>query len=264
MDKEAPEALIGVLDNWAAFFTLLVVLGVGGELVVHVMQSRANKTLIALQHSDALSQEAEIARMKKESSSFELDIAKANKGSAEAIERAAKAEESLGNARKDAALANERAAEANKIAEGEKLARLKIEQKLAPRSLDKAQQERIEAKLKPFSGMPYELAVTPVPEAISILTTIDEILRSSGWLNKESAKKDFRFVFTLRNGSKVEHVYLSGVVVQVPKTLLDKHRPGAEALVLALQAEGIETKGELLPDNDPSPEALHIIVGSKQ
>src|SRR5437016_3737447 len=109
MDKEALEALIGTLDNWAAFFTLLVVLGVGGELIVHVMQSRASKKLIALQHTEALAQEAEIARLKKDSALFELDIATANKGAAAALERAAKAEENLGNAKKDAAEANAKA-----------------------------------------------------------------------------------------------------------------------------------------------------------
>jgi len=48
MDKDALEGLISVLDNWAAFFTLLVVIGVGGELVVHIMQSRANAKLIGI------------------------------------------------------------------------------------------------------------------------------------------------------------------------------------------------------------------------
>jgi hypothetical protein len=52
MGKEALDALLSVLDNWAALFTLLVVIGVGGELVIHVMQSRANKKLIALQRTE--------------------------------------------------------------------------------------------------------------------------------------------------------------------------------------------------------------------
>jgi len=89
MDKDALEGLIAALDNWAAFFTLLVVIGVGGELAVHLMSSRANKKLSALQNSHALTQEAEIARLRKDSTSFELDIAKANKGAADANARAA-------------------------------------------------------------------------------------------------------------------------------------------------------------------------------
>src|ERR1039458_2574293 len=92
MNKDALGALISALDNWAAFFTLLVVIGVGGELVVHVMSSRANKKVIALQKSESLAQEAEIARLKKDSASFELDIAKANKGAADANARTAELE----------------------------------------------------------------------------------------------------------------------------------------------------------------------------
>ncbi len=263
MTKEALESLIAALENWSAFFTLLVVIGVGGELIVHLVQSRANKKLIAIQHSEAFAQETEIAKLRNESASTQLDIAKANQGAAEALKQAARAEENLGNARKDAALANERAAEANKIAEGERLARLKIEQRLAPRKLNDDQQKRIEAKVKPFANTAYELAVNPVPEAVDLLSTIDTVLRAAGWATNESAKKDFRFVFTLKNGSKVEQVVTSGISIQGTKTFLQKNGPAAEALVLALRAEGLETNATILPDDDPSPETLHVVIGSK-
>ena len=105
-------------------------------------------------------------------------------------------------ARKDAALANERAPEANKIAEGERLARLKLEEKLAPRNLGQEPRHRIEGKLKAFPGTPYELGVNPVPEATRFLEVIDGVLRSSGWDNKESEKKDFRFVLNIVEWSK--------------------------------------------------------------
>jgi hypothetical protein len=263
MTKEMLEAFISTLENWSSFFTLLVVIGVGGELIVHLTQSHANKKLIAIQHKESIDQEAEIARLRNESATTQLQTAKANEGAAEALRQAANAEENLGNARKDAALANERAAEANKIAEGERLARLKIEEKLAPRRLNEAQQERIEAKLRPFANTPYELAVNPVPEAIDLLSTVDSVLRAAGWGAKESAKKDFRFVFTLRNGSKVEQVYTSGIAIQGTKAFLQKNGPASEALVLALRAEGLETNATILPDDDPSPEALHVVIGSK-
>jgi hypothetical protein len=114
MDKDALEGIISTLDNWAAFFTLPVVIGVGGELVIHIMSSRANKQLISFQKSEALVQETEIARIKKDSAFFELDIAKAN-------ERAAKAEKG--------------AIEANTKYEAERKARLLIEQHMADRDI---------------------------------------------------------------------------------------------------------------------------------
>jgi hypothetical protein len=116
MDKEALEGFIGVLDNWTAVFTLLVVIGVGGELVVHVWQSRANKKLIALQHTETLAQEAEIARLKNQSASFELAIATTKKEAGEANERGGRlekeaAELTANNLRLEAAIAPRRLSE---------------------------------------------------------------------------------------------------------------------------------------------------------
>ncbi len=68
MAKEALETLLAALDNWAAFFILLVVIGVGGELFIHLKQSRVNKKLLALQHSEAKAQEGELARLNKDAS----------------------------------------------------------------------------------------------------------------------------------------------------------------------------------------------------
>ncbi len=203
MSKEALEALLSVLDNWAAFFTLLVVIGVGGELAIHVMQSRANKKLIALQKTETLAQETEIARMKKDSASFELDIAKANKGSAEALERAAKAEANLANAQKSAAdanakaegfrlsiaKANESAAQAqaqvaNATAEAAK-ANLELTKLKTPRSLTRVS-ELISA-LEPFKGMEYVfVSVFQDEESMNLLKAIHEALQKAGWKRGKS------------------------------------------------------------------------------
>jgi hypothetical protein len=203
MNKDALEAFLSVLDNWAALFTLLVVIGVGGELVVHVMQSRANKKLIALQRTEALAQEAEIARMKKESASFELDIAKANRGSADALERAAKAEENLANAQKSAAdanakaegfrlsiaKANESAAQAqaqvaNATAEAAK-ANLELARLKTPRSLIRVP-ELISA-LEPFKGTGYVfVSVFQEEDSLYLLRAIDDVLQKAGWNRAKS------------------------------------------------------------------------------
>ena len=131
MDKQALETLIGALDNWAALFTLLVVVGVGGELIVHIMQSRANKKLVALQNAETIAQELEISRLKKDAEGFSLDIARAN----------------------------ERSSEANRIAEQERLARLKIEERLAPRRINADQRARLVTGLKPLSGKTVSLFI---------------------------------------------------------------------------------------------------------
>lgn len=143
MDKEALEAFIGTLDNWATLFTLLVVIGVGGELIVHMLQSGANKKLAAIQNAESIAQAIEVARLNKESASFNLDIAKANKGAADATERAANAEK--------------QAAESSRRAEEERVERLKLEASLKPRRLTAEQKQKLALLLKPFSTSPLAL-----------------------------------------------------------------------------------------------------------
>ncbi len=53
--------------------------------------------------------------------------------------------------------ANARAAEANKIAEGERLARVKIEEKLAPRSITPEQIAGLSTRLKPYAGISIDI-----------------------------------------------------------------------------------------------------------
>jgi hypothetical protein len=186
MNKDALEGLISVLDNWAAFFTLLVVIGVGGELAIHIMSSRANKKLIALQKGEALTQEAEIAQMKKDSASFDLEVQKAKEGTAEALARAAKAEENLGNAKKDAALALQKAADANRIAEEERLKRVQLEERMKDRSLTNS--SILVNELSAFKGTEYMFtAVFADEESINLLKQVDAVLQSAGWKRQDSA-----------------------------------------------------------------------------
>jgi len=81
MDKPGLEALLTSLDHWAGLFILLVVIGVGGELVVHLLSSRASGRLIALQN-------AEEQKLKTELSRLGGVTAEANKVAAQANERA--------------------------------------------------------------------------------------------------------------------------------------------------------------------------------
>jgi hypothetical protein len=134
----------------------------------------------------------------------------------------------------------------------------------APRILTPIQRERIRVKLQPFPGTPYELAVIPMPEAMSLVGTVDAILRSSAWANKESAKTNFRNVFTSAGGSTIEEEYLSGFVVKATKALLEKYQPAVDTLVAALRAEGIDARAEVLKDDDPSPASIHVAVGIKE
>src|SRR5216683_271102 len=104
--------------EWAMNVSLfLVAIGVAGEFIGNQVAGPIRKRLDAVK-------EAEIARLNKEA----------------------------GGARKAAGEAIERAASLEKQAEEERLARVKIEEKLADRHLTPEQQHAIVAKLHKFSG----------------------------------------------------------------------------------------------------------------
>jgi flagellar biosynthesis GTPase FlhF len=266
------------------FFGVLVLGGVVGEYVFGKKLSQLSEQIqqvadkqVAQANLDAAQARRDAEVVKHQSADTNERAANAEQQAAQENARAAKALQAAEVARKNAeafqleiAQANERAAraekdasQANQQAEQERLARVKIEQQLAPRVLTQKQQEKIQAKLRGFVGTPYELAVDPVPEAIGLLTAVDNILRSSGWFNKESEKKDFRFNFTLPNGSKVEQVYFSGFEIQAANNMLPKYRKAVETAVAAFQEEGMDVKMTFLPANDPSPNAIHIAIGTK-
>jgi len=225
MDKEALEALLRTLDNWAGFFILLVVLGVGRELFVHLRQSVANRKLAALQRSEARAQEAEIARLNESSVVLKLDVAKAN----------------------------ERAAEANHLAEQEKLARLKIEERLAPRSLNKEQSDKLTTALGKFPGQKIEIAeYTLSREASSLSKKIQAALVAAKWAAK---------VIAMIGGAELE----PGIHILIAQGQTEF--PAVTALMQILKEQGFIVtfrydagfSGPVLP----APGVIRMVVGPK-
>lgn len=56
---------------------------------------------------------------------------------------------------------------------------------------------------------------------------------------------------------------LKGIEIGLTSALMVKFKPAADALAKALNFEGISAIVAKLPDNDPSPNNIHIIVGTK-
>jgi hypothetical protein len=261
---------------------ILITVGVGGELVVQFIAGDKQTDLRRLNHriEYELRARAEEARQKANEAderargfqaqiadsnarvkTAEAQVASANAASREAVAKGAEASAKAEGFRRDIAKANENASQAEERAAEAKLELAKFK---LPRTLDTEQQKRVEAKLRPFPATPFELAVDPVPEAISLLKVVDAVLRSSGWINKESAIKDFRFVFTLESGSKVEQEYGSWVVIKLTKGAAVKYGLAANVLVQALRSEGISALGEFLKDDDASPDNIHVMIGTKE
>jgi hypothetical protein len=117
-------------------------------------------------------QDSELSRYKTEAG---IQIAQANELSAKANEGAASANER-------AAEANQRAAEANRLAESEKLARLRIEEKIRGRRLTAEQKDKLSAVLRPFApaSITIEYPGTSDQEIVDLASDIDAAIRNAG------------------------------------------------------------------------------------
>lgn len=128
--------------------------------------------------------------------SLEAQIAAANGRAAEANARAKSAEAQVASANaasRDAvakfadanariAEANVKAAEANKKAEQERLARIKIEERMTPRGLQAEQEDRIVAKLTAFKGHQADFAVTDqTSEQVLFMRELEQLFKRAQW-----------------------------------------------------------------------------------
>jgi hypothetical protein len=250
-------------------FELMVIVGVAGELIADggiFLFSRHLQTIsetefagLNKQAADAY-KEAESAR--KEADSFERDIAQANERAAAANERAAKAEQHLGEANERASNAEKQAAKSNEIAERERLARLQLEARLAPRSLSPAQRDDLANRLKPFSGTSLDIFIYgDTNEMLSIGLALTSVATAAGW--------------SVRTWGVSVELVVTGVVVGT-KSGVDKGvDAAANALVLALNRNGITTSpgsvfdlplpgrltGPPLDINKTAP--IRMLIGSK-
>lgn len=189
-------------------------------------------------------------------------------------------EEKLANAQRDAAVArkeaegfrfqiaqtNERAVKSEKLAEDERLARIKLEEKLSGWQLDTKSQARLLTALKPYANTPYDLSVNP--SEFRFMRILDKTLDSAGWTWQKPKPPPPNPV----NGMVIEALFAdragldfrSGLFVQIALSRKDNFEKAASALVVGLRKEGIPAQGNILLNPDADPSAIHIIIGSRE
>src|SRR2546429_2659345 len=111
-----------------------------------------------------------------------------------------------------AAIAEKSAAEANKKAEEERLARARIEEKLAGWKLGATAQARVIEALKDHKGTPYDLGANP--NEVTFMETLDSLLLASGWRRLTPKAISGSGVDVLLNG-KARINYVTGIYVEV-------------------------------------------------
>ena len=190
---------------------LLIAIGVCGELGVHVKTVGVEGDLRIANHSV---------------------VALVNKQAGEATERASKNE-------KEAAYLRREAARLGKLAEDERLARVQIEEKVAPRRLTLEQVKTVAGRLRSFSGQ--RISFFAFAGDSEIVAIGDDILKalagpsSAGWKVTVSV-------------GQYSSLVGSGIVIELLSNVDDPSRAAARALADALRNERLVVAG---PQSEP-------------
>jgi hypothetical protein len=231
---------------------------VAGELnkTASDAQERAAKAESHLADANARISEA-TARFKE----AEAQVASASAASKDAVAKVAIAEARSAEAstkaeafRLDIAKANEAAAQANRIAEQERLARVRLEDVLAGWRIAPEAAARLTNKLKPFTGTNFDFFANPAETPF--LNAMDKILLDAGW-NRQTPKGSIN----LSNMASI--LFVSGLSIEISADSVAKFGPAVNALVEGLGTEGISVKASAHTDG-VDPAAMHIIIGRKE
>lgn len=160
---------------------LLITIGVAGELFVQFKASKVETFLRADSHQVEALLNQQAAEANKEAEEVRSEAASALIQIAQAKKDAELARRDAESFKLDIAKANERAAEASQKAEEERLARLRIEETLAPRRISAEQTAALVADLKPLTGKKVFLSfITGDPETAAFTELLRTTLAKAG------------------------------------------------------------------------------------
>lgn len=148
--------------------------------------------------------------------------------------------------------ANARAEEAKAVAEGERLARIKLEKEMAWRSLSGEQTASLVSAMHAFAGQLFTIATYPDdPEAVNFASDLVNTLVAAGW---RFDKPKGPLAFGVETGLRIE----------IAPSKLERFGPITTALSSGLNEIGIRAnatvRGALETEN---PNAITIRIGKK-
>lgn len=222
-EEEKRDAIEGVA-SWVLVFGLAI------SLAALIGTNGYFKGTIASLNLQAQQAEERAAKDEKEAASFQSQIADSNARvkeaeakvtTAEAESREASAKVAKADAR--IAEAQQKAAEANRAAESERLARVRMEQRLAWRNLTTEQAKSIAGKLLPFEGQLFDFVTYPDNgECINFENLLYRVVSRGGWVLDPNRKWQVQMTLKV------------GIVVEVSEAAGKSVNEAALALVSAL------------------------------
>lgn len=217
--------------RWIKVFEFMVIIGVAGELLADGSIFLFSARLETIAEEEISESNVKAAQAAATARGFEAAIADANA-------RAKGAESVVAQANATAKGADARVAEAEAMAETERLARVKIEEKLAPRRLSPEQVRQVANALRPFAGVHVNLfAPTGDVEIVRIANDVLAALMGPNGAH---------WTVTVSTGQEFGRT-VSGILVELAADADETSKSAARAFVLALQTQRLVTTGPVPP-----------------
>jgi hypothetical protein len=160
MTRTGLEASIATMETLIQVFALLIAIGIVGVVGFGIRHWVLNRRMQAVLHTEQLERDTRIAELNKEAWD-------ARQAASDAVEHAAKADE--------------RAAIANRKTEEEKLARMRLEERLTPRHIDTEQVIGLLVDLTPLKGEKVTVFfVSEDPETTVFAQRLGKVMTDAG------------------------------------------------------------------------------------
>jgi hypothetical protein len=105
---------------------------------------------------------------------------------------------------------------------------IELESKIAPRDLNEIQRQEIAEAIKPFSGISFDLSMTPEIEPMRLVDQIEAALSLGGWVEQLDISPSAKF--NRLNKSPVGERTVAGVWIIYPNWLGPEYENAAKAL----------------------------------
>lgn len=249
---------------------LLVGIGVAGEGVFEVLQSRAESQLQTF--NDVLLKDARLtattARKSAGDAANAAHFAQVKADGADSLARATRLEADffemrIKSANDKAADAESHLAEAMRLASEAEKEAIRLHDIVGGWRLDDAAKARFTKDVKAFPGTPFDLAVNPA-EA-SFMEELDALLTapSAGWV-RLPPKPDKTGMAILIDG-KASIILSSGIVLEVDRDQVASLKPALTALITGLREElGLKTVTLHMVPSGSWGKRIHIIIGKRE
>ncbi len=211
--------------------------------------------ILALPYSDQIDELSD-----KELTMSQRQTMAALRISSAANERAGIAEQKATKNEREAAAFRWQAAVLIKRAADERLARVKIEEKLAGWNLDADSQTRLTEILTPFRETPFDLVSDPSESRFT--REINDVLMVAGW-NRLPPLDPTGHPYTVFVGVAGAYTGTPGITIEMARDSFDRFGEAFSALSKALIAVGIPAKTNIVRAGEGDARAIHIIIGKR-